>query len=328
MPQVETTAGPIDADQLGRTLVHEHLIIGLRGRPLPVPAPLRPRGRARALARRAARRSRSTASTRSSTPAAWTSRATRRCRASWRAEVGLQMVLCTGVYGQHYTFLPHHFQNRDEDYLADAFVHDIETTGIQGTGIKAAFIKCAADEPGITPDVEKVHRAAARASLRTGRADHGPLAAGARRPGLEQMRSSSTRASTRRRSRSPTPATPTTSTTSRSCSTGALDRPRPLRHRPLPARRAAQPDVRRAVERGYTDRIVLGADAVRDLDWFPPELVAQLAPKWTHTHLFEDILPGGQGGRRHRRADRDDARREPEGLADGVGVEPLDRPEP
>ena len=62
---------------------------------------------------------------------------------------------------------PHHFQTRDEDYLADAFVHDIEV-GIQGTAVKAAFIKTAADEPGITPDVEKVHRAAARASMRTG----------------------------------------------------------------------------------------------------------------------------------------------------------------
>jgi len=52
--------------------------------------------------------------------------------------------------------------------MADAFVHDIEQ-GIQGTEIKAAFLKCAADEPGVTPNVEKVHRACARASLRTGR---------------------------------------------------------------------------------------------------------------------------------------------------------------
>ena len=33
------------------------------------------------------------------------------------------------------------------------------------TDVKAAFLKTAADEPGITPDVEKVHRAAARASV-------------------------------------------------------------------------------------------------------------------------------------------------------------------
>jgi phosphotriesterase-related protein len=56
---------------------------------------------------------------------------------------------------------------RDEDAMADHFVHDIEE-GIQGTDIKAAFLKCAADEPGVTPNVEKVHRAVARASVRTG----------------------------------------------------------------------------------------------------------------------------------------------------------------
>ena len=135
MPQVETTAGPIDADQLGRTLVHEHLISASeavryqyphlydleeeRRRSLDALRGVKERGvdtfvdpgcmdlaRDAALSRELA------------------------------AEVGLQMVLCTGVYGQHYTFLPHYFQNRDEDHLADAFVHDIEhDEGIQGTGI-------------------------------------------------------------------------------------------------------------------------------------------------------------------------------------------------
>jgi phosphotriesterase-related protein len=51
--------------------------------------------------------------------------------------------------------------------MADHFVQDIEQ-GIQGTGIKAAFLKCAADAPGVTENVEKIHRAVARASVRTG----------------------------------------------------------------------------------------------------------------------------------------------------------------
>ena len=76
------------------------------------------------------------------------------------------MILATGVYT--YDHLPQALMNRSEDELAEIFVHDIEN-GIQGTDIKAAFIKCAADEPGVTPDVEKVHRAAARASKQTGR---------------------------------------------------------------------------------------------------------------------------------------------------------------
>ncbi len=59
------------------------------------------------------------------------------------------------------------FVTRDADAMADLFVHDIEES-IQETGIKAAFLKCAADEPGVTENIEKVHRAVARASVRTG----------------------------------------------------------------------------------------------------------------------------------------------------------------
>src|ERR671926_357284 len=118
MGEVQTTAGPVDSSELGRTLIHEHF-----------------RGRDEELLRRIAE------------------------------ETGLNIVPCTGIYT--YDHLPHFFQNRDADAMADLFVHDIEQ-GIQGTDIKAAFIKCAADEPGITPNVEKLHRAAARASARTG----------------------------------------------------------------------------------------------------------------------------------------------------------------
>src|SRR5579864_1582707 len=78
---------------------------------------------------------------------------------------GVQVVACTGIYS--FDPLPFYFENRDVDAMADHFVEDIER-GIQGTSIRAAFIKTTADTPGITERVEKVHRAAARASLRTG----------------------------------------------------------------------------------------------------------------------------------------------------------------
>src|SRR3954463_12872253 len=77
----------------------------------------------------------------------------------------LQVIPCTGIYT--YDHLPQFFMNRDPDQIAEFFVADIEE-GIQGTDIKAAFIKCAADEPGVNENIEKIHRAAARASLRTG----------------------------------------------------------------------------------------------------------------------------------------------------------------
>src|ERR1017187_1283025 len=80
-------------------------------------------------------------------------------------ETGVRIVACTGIYS--YDFLPHYFENRDVDVMADHFVEDIEA-GIQGTGIRPAFLKCAADAPGVTPNVEKIHRAVARASNQTG----------------------------------------------------------------------------------------------------------------------------------------------------------------
>ncbi|HUH79895.1 MAG TPA: hypothetical protein VLZ06_01090 [Solirubrobacteraceae bacterium] len=76
---------------------------------------------------------------------------------------GVQIVPCTGIYS--YDYLPHYFENRDVDVMADHFVADIET-GIQGTDIRAAFLKCAADAAGVTERVEKIHRAVARASVR------------------------------------------------------------------------------------------------------------------------------------------------------------------
>src|SRR5919112_5002418 len=78
---------------------------------------------------------------------------------------GVNVAFCTGIYT--YDYLPHYFENRDVDAIAEHFVSDIER-GAQGTDIKAAFLKCAADAPGVTEHIEKVHRAVARASVQTG----------------------------------------------------------------------------------------------------------------------------------------------------------------
>src|SRR5205807_164503 len=51
--------------------------------------------------------------------------------------------------------------------MAEHFVADLQS-GVQGTDIKAAFLKCAADAAGVTEHVEKIHRAVARASVQTG----------------------------------------------------------------------------------------------------------------------------------------------------------------
>ena len=78
---------------------------------------------------------------------------------------GLRVIAATGIYT--FNELPGYFLFRHIEDMADLFVADI-TEGIQGTDVKAAVLKCATDEPGVTPGVEKVLRAVARAHLRTG----------------------------------------------------------------------------------------------------------------------------------------------------------------
>lgn len=80
-------------------------------------------------------------------------------------ETGVQIIAATGVYT--FNTLPTRFSVNSVDFLAEQFVRDVEV-GIQGTSIKAGFFKCATDAEGVTPGVEKVIRAVARAHLQTG----------------------------------------------------------------------------------------------------------------------------------------------------------------
>lgn len=288
MPQIQTTAGPIDAERLGRTLCHEHLLSvseTVRAQYPHLHDPEREFERALAQVRAAMGHGVRTIVD----PSCMDLGRDVRFASRVAEATGIQLVVATGVYGQHYTFVPHHFQTRDEDYLADAFVHDLQT-GIQGTGVKAAFIKTAADEPGITPDVEKVHRAAARASLRTG----APIMAHSRpasRTGLDQMRIFTEEGVAPERVMiAHTGDTDDLGHIEQLLALGpfiGMDRYGTAIFLPDERRNAT---VAALCERGYADRMVLSQDACATIDWFPEELVAQLAPKWSFTHIFEEIL--------------------------------------
>jgi phosphotriesterase-related protein len=294
MAQVETTAGPIEASEMGRTLVHEHLLSTSESVRVQYPH----------LYDRDAEYGRAVAEVRSVMehgvktivdPACMDLGRDARFAASVAEDTGVQLVMCTGVYGQHYTFLPQYFQNRDEEHLADAFVHDIEV-GIQGTEVKAAFIKCAADEPGITPDVEKVHRAAARASNRTSKPimAHSRPASGT---GLEQMRIFTEEGVPPERVHiAHTGDTDDLDYIEKLLGTGCwvgLDRFGIDIYLPDEKR---IPTTIELVKRGHAEKLALSCDACATLDWFPAELVEQMLPKWHMRHLFEDIIPALEEG--------------------------------
>lgn len=87
-------------------------------------------------------------------------------------KVDINIIVATGLYT--FDVAPMFFRSRTPgsgpggtDPMVEMFVKDI-TEGIAGTGIKAGVIKCATDQPGVTPDVERVLRACAQVHVRTG----------------------------------------------------------------------------------------------------------------------------------------------------------------
>ncbi len=79
--------------------------------------------------------------------------------------IDLRIVCATGLYT--FNELPHYYRRRGMDRLVEHFVGDI-VDGFADTGVRAGVIKCATDRPGVTPDVETVLRACARAHRETG----------------------------------------------------------------------------------------------------------------------------------------------------------------
>jgi phosphotriesterase-related protein len=107
------------------------------------------------------------------------------------AATELNIVVATGLYT--FNDLPMYFHYLGPgaalggpEIMTDMFVRDIEH-GIADTGVKAAILKCATDEPGVTPGVERVLRAVAQAHRQTGVPISTHTHAATRR-GLEQQR--------------------------------------------------------------------------------------------------------------------------------------------
>ena len=164
MPTIESVTGPLEAGDLGTTLIHEHLRTRDEANARQFPH-LYDAEALNDAAVEAAKGALDRGVKTIGEPTAMFLGRDVRFIERVAKETGLQVIVCTGIYT--YDHLPLFWQSRSPDVMADAFVHDIEQ-GIQGSDIKAAFLKCAADEPGVNDNVEKVHRACARASLRTG----------------------------------------------------------------------------------------------------------------------------------------------------------------
>ena len=77
---------------------------------------------------------------------------------------GLAIVCATGIYK---ALRPPELLDATAEQLADLFVREL-TVGIDGSDVRAAFLKLATTETGPTPDETIVHRAGAMAAVATG----------------------------------------------------------------------------------------------------------------------------------------------------------------
>ena len=206
---------------------------------------------------------------------------------------GITVAFCTGIYT--YDYLPHYFENRDEDTIAQHFVDDIEK-GTQGTDMKAAFLKCAADEAGVTPNVEKVHRACARASLQTGAPimAHSMPAAGTGPRQVEIFLEEGVapeKIQIAHCGDSPDPDY-VEGLLAQGVYAG-LDRYGIEMFLPIDRRNAT---VAELLRRGHADRMLLSQDFCATIDWFPPEAAEAFAEQgairnWSMTLVFDEVMP-------------------------------------
>src|SRR5262249_26819394 len=79
--------------------------------------------------------------------------------------VDLNIVVATGVYA--FLEMPNFFGYRSPEAVANVFIREIRE-GIDDTGVKAAFLKCAVEHHGIVGDVPRILASIALASNGTG----------------------------------------------------------------------------------------------------------------------------------------------------------------
>ena len=299
MPTVETARGPVDTAELGATLMHEHVFT-------------------------------MTSDVQQNYPQEWGSEDERVADAVARLnevaalgvrtivdptvvglgryvprieriaqQVDLNIVVATGLYT--YDEVPFFFHHRGPalnaavgaevpDPMVDMFVGDIRD-GIAGTSVKAAFLKCAIDAQGLTPGVERVMRAVAKAQLQTGVPVTVHTHPGSRQ-GLEAKRVLCDEEGVDPR-RVVLGHSGDTTDTDHLCALAdagfllGMDRFGLNLETSFEARADTVVELCR---RGYAGSMVLSQDASCYIDWIDPN-VLPLLPQWRYTHIHQEVLP-------------------------------------
>lgn len=211
------------------------------------------------------------------------------------ARVPLNIVVATGVYTYH--DVPYFFHYRgpgrlfeEPEPITELLIKDI-TTGIADTGVKAAVLKCATEEEGLSEGVERVLRATAHAHRATGT----PITTHSNaflRNGLLQQKVFAEEG-----------VDLSNVIIGHSGDTDDLDYLKQLmdagsmigmdrfgldNFTPHSKRVRIVADL---VAAGYADRMVLSHDCPCYIDYFTDKQRAEELPDWDYTHLHKRVLP-------------------------------------
>jgi phosphotriesterase-related protein len=298
VPQVQTVTGPVDTAALGQVLMHEHVFVLTPDVQQNYPEEW---GSEDARVSDAVAKLTALAATGVRTIVDPTVVGLGRYipRIQRVAEqVDLNIVVATGCYT--YKDVPFFFHHRGPaldaalgtsvpDPMVDMFVGDLEQ-GIAGTGVRAAFLKCAIDAPGLTTGVERVMRAVARAHGRTGAPITVHTHPGTRQGLAVQRVFAEEGVDPRRVVLGHSGDTTDADHLSELADAGFLlgmDRFGINLDTTFEARADIVVEMCR---RGYAESMVLSQDAACYIDWVDPAVMAMLTD-WRYTHIHEDVLP-------------------------------------
>ena len=158
---INTVTGSLAPEDLGFTLMHEHVMVSASGMYRSYPDLLGPDREERAVARLREAKAAGIDTFVDATTFDL-GRDPELLRTVARRS-GVNIVNVTGWWLD----VPRFIRNVSPNQMAREFVRDI-TEGFRGTDIKAGVLKCAADFAGVTAELEIMNRAVARAHLETG----------------------------------------------------------------------------------------------------------------------------------------------------------------
>lgn len=207
----------------------------------------------------------------------------------------LNIIVATGIYT--YNDIPFYFHFRGPgtpfdgpEVMVDMFVKDIRE-GIAGTKVRAGILKCCTDQPGLTAGVERVLRAVAQAHRKTGVPISTHTHAHSKR-GLDQQRVFREEGVDLSRviigHSGDTTDIDYLEELIASGSYLGMDR---FGIDSILSFEDRVNTVARMCERGHAGKMVLSHDAACFNDWLPERDLPVALPRWHFLHIHNDVIP-------------------------------------